>query len=229
MIDRIISTAVKLWLRSQVSAVKDLQVKITGGDRQMLRGYIPEVWLASSHGVYRGLYLRQIELTGTNICFNLPDVLKRKPLRLLESVMVDVRLLLTEADLQASLASPLLSGGLTDFWQELLTKESLNSTDELAKYRVDWQEIKFAEQKLKLKGILIDSQGDSVQLDIAAGIGLANAHTLLLFPLTILTIPTLTIDCSRQLKINLGEEVALDKLEIESDRLFCSGKITIKN
>ena len=228
MINKIISTAVKLFLRSQVEQVQDLKVKITGGNRQILQGYIPEVFLFSSHGIYQGLYLRQIELKATNIGFNIKEVLKRKPLRLLEPVLVDVTLLLEASDLQASLSSPLLSSGLTDFLYSLLSAKGMeNPQAMLADCQINWETIALTAQKINLTGTLIAPENKITKLDITAGITLANSHTLSLSPLEIITVPPLTVDSCHQLEIDLGEEVALAQLAIESEKLLCSGKITV--
>ena len=264
MINKVISTAVKLWLRSQVNKAEDLQVTITGSNRQILKGYIPEVFLTCSKGVYQGLHLSQIELTGTNIAFNVTEVVKhRKPLKLLEPVLVDITVLLAAVDLQASLASSLLSDGLTDFLSSLLATQknralhhdrmietdaensvssdrpiiplipqiynSQNSTPELNinNCQITWSTIAIAEQKLNLKGILINSTGKTIELNIAAGLTLADSHTLLLSPLQIETIPELAIDFEDRLKIDLGTEVAIAELSIQSDRICCFGKITV--
>ena len=230
MIDKVISAAIKLWLRSQVERVEDLQVKINGGDRQILKGYIPSVFLASSCGVYQGLHLRQIELKGANIGFNLTEVLKRKPLRLLEPVLVDIEVLLEEQDLQASLDSPLLASGLTDFLSSLLSAQGVNNPKEkLADCKIDWQEISFAQQRLNLRGTLIDPENKIIQVDIAAGLKLVNSNTLSLSPLIIKTTSELSLDPLHQLEIDLGTEVAISQLSLEGDQLFCSGKITINN
>ncbi len=78
MISKLLSTAVKLYLRSQVERVEDLQVKILGENKQILQGYIPQIFLSCSRAVYQGLYLRQIELNGSDIAFNLSEVIGTK-------------------------------------------------------------------------------------------------------------------------------------------------------
>ncbi|MEM6611863.1 MAG: DUF2993 domain-containing protein, partial [Cyanobacteria bacterium P01_C01_bin.72] len=120
MIGKLLSGAVKLYLRSQVERAGDLQVKIGGNSKQILRGYIPKVWLSCNQAIYQGLHLNQIQLYGTNIAVNLPEVIKKQPLRLVEPIFVDITLKLSAADLQASLTSDLLQSGLTDLWQMIL-------------------------------------------------------------------------------------------------------------
>ena len=228
MIGKVISTAVKLFLRSQVTQIEDLQLKITGRNRQIIQGCIPEVFLFCRHAVYRGLHLRQIELKAVNIGFNIKEVLKRKPLQLVEPISVDITLLLEAGDLQASLPSVLLSGGLKDFLYSLLSAKGIeNPQEKLADYQIDWQTITLAEQKINLTGILKDSTSEVTQLKIAAGITLANPHTLALSPLEIVTIPPLPLDNCDRLEIDLGKSVAIAQLAVEDEKLLCAGQITV--
>jgi hypothetical protein len=222
MIDRVITTAIKLWLRSQVDTVEDLQVNIIGGDRQILQGYLPQIALTSSSGIYRGLYLRQIALKATNIRFNLPEVLKGKSLKLLAPIPVVTAISLTAEDLQASLGSPLLSSALTD-----LCKNLIFSSDSHSHLDLNWQNIDFAEQKLTLRGTISSTQIPITQIEIIAGLNLANSHTLLLSPIAITTHPQLSIEPLDSWKIDLGNLVRIDELSIDSQTLCCSGQITI--
>jgi predicted phage tail protein len=114
IISRILSPAVRLWLRSQVEQVEDLQFQIEGGDRQILSGHIPRVAIAARQVVYQGLHLSQMDLAGTGIRINLGQVLKGKPLKLLEIVPVEGEMQLQEADLNASLRAPILSGAVSE-------------------------------------------------------------------------------------------------------------------
>ncbi len=244
MINKVISSALKFYLRSQVKKIENLQLNITGSNRQILKGYIPGVFLTCSKGVYQGLHLSQIELIGTNIAFNVAEVIKhRKPLKLLEPVAVDIVVLLAAKDLHASLInseeSPelasrkaltpsLLSDGLTDFLSNLLATNNINSSKlDLSRDRITWSKIAIAEQQLNLRGTSIAPTGKTIELNITAGLTIADSHTLLLSPLKIETTPELPIDLEDRLKIDLGSEVALSELSIQSDNIWCSGQITI--
>ncbi|MGF1541162.1 MAG: DUF2993 domain-containing protein [Pleurocapsa sp.] len=228
MIDKVISTAVKLWLRSQTQQSENLQVTIAGSNSQILRGYLPQVGLTCSQAVYQGLHLSQIELTGINLAFNVTEVVKkRQPLRLLEPIDVELVVLLTAADLQASLASSILSNGLTDFFLNwLTTSQSDRSQLNLNDFRMNWSSITIAGGKLNLQGTLIDTTGTTIELQIASGLSLSDGHKLLLSPLQIITTPKLPVNFEDSLKINLGE-VAIAELAIQSDKIWCSGKITV--
>jgi hypothetical protein len=228
MLDKVIATALKLWLHSQVETVEDLQVNIVGGERQILKGYLPSLCLASSRGIYQGLHLRHIVLEASKIRFNLAEVLKGKSLKLLEPIPVITEISLTAEDLQASLGSPLLSSGLTDFCKNLIFSSN-DSSDarELKKIDINWQTICFAEPTLILRGTLFSENALTTQIEILTGLQLANSHTLLLSPLTITTNPKLSIDWYDRWEIDLGDLVSIDELSITSEGLLCSGELKV--
>ena len=104
LISKVLSPALRLWLRSQVESVAELNFSIQGKDRQILTGYIPSISLNSSRAVYQGLHLGEVELLGENIRINIGQVLKGKPLQLLEPIQVTGQVRLDQADLEASLS-----------------------------------------------------------------------------------------------------------------------------
>ena len=59
MISKILSPALKLWLRTQVEQIENLEVKISSGNRQIVKGYIPSVFIASDCAVYQGLHFHR--------------------------------------------------------------------------------------------------------------------------------------------------------------------------
>lgn len=217
------SGAVKLYLRSQVDRVEDLKVEIGGRNKEILHGYIPQIFLSCGRAVYQGLHLSQVKLDGTNIAVNLPEVIKKKPLKLIEPIFVEIQLKLDAADLQASLNSDLLQSGLSDLWQMILAAQPL----ELANSKVEWQKIAIAEQKLNLIGIYQNNLQEMKKLALSTGIDLANAHTLCLSPLHIAGDSFNSID--NQLEIDLGKDVAIKELAIKSSRIICIGKVKVNN
>ncbi|MEY2834079.1 MAG: hypothetical protein RLZZ574_3339 [Cyanobacteriota bacterium] len=228
MIAKLLSGAVKLYLRSQVEAVEALQVKILGKSKQILQGYIPQVLLSCDRAVYQGLHLSQVQLNGRDIAVNLPEVIKRQPLKLLEAVFVEIQLRLGAADLQASLDSALLQSGLSDLWQMILTAQNNDDSQELTQLKVEWQTIAIANNQLNFAGIYQDASGETRTIALSTGIDLANAHTLCLSPLNITS--NLSSDSlKRQLEIDLGTDIALQELAIESEQILCRGKIRINN
>lgn len=228
MIAKLLSSAVKLYLRSQVEVVEALQVKIVGKSKQILQGYIPQVLLSCDRAVYQGLHLSQVQLNGRDIAVNLPEVIKRQPLKLLKAVFVEIQLKLDAADLQASLDSALLQSGLSDLWQIILTSQNNDELQELTKLKVEWQTIAIANSQLNFTGIYQDALGETITIALSTGIDLANAHTLCLSPLNITS--NLSSDSlKRQLEIDLGTDIALQELTIESEQILCRGKIRINN
>jgi hypothetical protein len=236
VIGKLLSSAVKLYLRSQVESVEDLQVKIAGKNKQILQGYIPQVLLSCDRAVYQGLHLSQVQLDGTDIAVNLSEVIKRQPLKLLEPVFVEIKLRLNAADLQASLNSALLQSGLSDLWQIVLSPQATTDSDyrdlelarELAKLAVKWQNMAIANSQLKLVGIYQDTLGETKTLALSTAIDLANAHTLCLSSLKI-TSDLLNGNFEDRLEIDLGTDVSLQELTIESEQILCRGKIRINN
>ncbi|MBE9047860.1 DUF2993 domain-containing protein [Pleurocapsales cyanobacterium LEGE 10410] len=222
MIDKLLSTAVKLYLRSQVTQAEDLQVKIIGKNRQILQGYIPQVLLSCNRAVYQGLYLRQVELKGAEIAFNLSEVLKKKPLKL-EPILVDIKLRLDVSDLQASLDSSLLQSGLSDLWQIIWSAQNHASPAELADLEIRWHCITIVDRGLNLAGTYRDGT-EIKELDLSTGINLTDSHTLCLSPIT-----TNSKSLSDQIEIDLGTDVVIEQLAVESEQILCSGKIRINN
>ncbi len=225
MISKLLSTALKLYLRSQVEQAEDLQLKILGKNQQIIQGYIPQVLLSCSRTVYQGLYLRQIELNGSDISFNLAEVMQKKPLKLLEPVLVEIHLRLDADDLQASLNSPLLQSGLSDLWQMILSVQQTDTASTvLANLAIEWQSIAIADQELNLTGMYQDASGENKELVLSTGISLADSHTLCLSPLKIIN-----KSFANELKIDLGIDVAIKQLVIEFEQIICSGKIRINH
>ena len=222
MIDKVLSTAIKFYLRSQVEQVEKLEVKILGKNRQILKGYIPKVWLKCNRANYQGLYLKQVELQGNNIAFNLPEVLKRRPFKLLEPIIVSVQLRLDGQDLNASLDSSLLQSGLNDLWSMILASHKVDSLSE-----IKWLDIAIAAQTLKLTGTFQNSSGQSEHISLSMGISLGDSNTLDLSPIVMTNESSSVKKLHDQLRINLGNDVAIRELAIESEAIICSGNITI--
>jgi hypothetical protein len=122
IISKVLSPAIQFWLRSQVESATALQFQVAGKDRQILRGCLPEVTVSADQAVYQGLHLSHLHLSATQIQINLGQVIKGKPLRLLNAVPVAGKLVLTQANLTISLASPLLQQGLTELLQLVISQ-----------------------------------------------------------------------------------------------------------
>jgi hypothetical protein len=228
VIGKLLSSAVKLYLRSQVKGVEDLQIKIIGQNKQILQGYIPQVYLSCDRAIYQGLYLSQVQLKGADIAVNLSEVIKQKPLKLLEPVFVELQLRLDAADLQASLDSALLQSGLCDLWQMILAAQNNADSQEFLTLTIKWRSLAIANNQLSLVGVYEDSNGSTQSLALSTGINLTNPHTLGLSPLNI-TSDLLWGNLDRPLEIDLGTDIALQAVTIETEQILCSGKIRINN
>ncbi|NJM99172.1 MAG: DUF2993 domain-containing protein, partial [Phormidesmis sp. RL_2_1] len=125
LISRILPAAVRLWLKSQVDQVSDLSIQIEGCDRDILSGYIPGIAISARQAIYRGIHIKRLQLSAADIRINVGEVIRGKPLRLLKMFPIDGEATMTAADLNASLSSALLHGGLQDFWQQLLKNQHL--------------------------------------------------------------------------------------------------------
>jgi hypothetical protein len=229
VLGKLLSQAVKLYLRSQVEEVKTLQIKIEGKNRQILQGYIPQVFLSCDRAVYQGLHLSQVQLDGRDIAVNLSEVIQQKPLKLLEPVLVEIQLRLDAQDLQASLKAHLLQNGLSDLWHLILAAQ--DNTEQLQELRIEWQSLAIAEGQLKLTGFYQNSLGTIQQLTLSTSVDLTNSHTLCLSQLTIASdfSDLLPHNLNPQLEIDLGADVALQEVTVESEQILCSGKIKINN
>lgn len=228
IISKVISPALRLWLRSQVEEVATLQLSIVGCDRQILTGYIPQVSLAAKQAVYQGLHLSQIQLEGSNIRLNLGQIIKGKPLRLLEPVPVVGQLLLLEPDLQSSLEAPLLSNALTELLYTFLKSDDIIQPDKDPKTpQIRWQKININIGQLTLRGISTNSDVGAKLIVIRAGIQLATPQQLELNPLQVQIDPDAPPISLDGFLINLGPEVELQELTLTTGQLICRGGLKV--
>jgi len=235
LISKVLSPAVRLWLRSQVEQVEELQVKIEGGDRRILTGQIQRVGITAHKAIYQGLHLSHLELVGEKIRINLGQVLRGKPLNLLEPITVTGRLVLEEADLNASLSAPLLTNALTEFLATLLKSEIQAVLDAPLPghqaINLENSKIIIAAGQLTLSANLAAVSGTLTPIVIRTGLQLKNGHTLQLDRPQWLThlqakrgLPLGDLD---GFEIDLGPEVDLQELSLENGTLVCRGRIMV--
>jgi hypothetical protein len=228
LISKVLSPAIQLWLRSQVEQVESLQFNIIGGDRQILTGHIPTVSVAANRAVYQGLHLSQLQLEGTGIRVNLGQIVKGKPLRLLEPIPISGQLLLSESDLLASLQAPLLSTAITEFLTTLLKSEQIaEAVYDLNAGQISWQQVDIDEGQLTLFGTLTDAMHQTAPIVIRAGLQLATPQLLILNPLQIQISPTAPPLNFDGFQVDLGSEVELQKLALTQGQLLCHGGLTV--
>jgi hypothetical protein len=229
IVGSVLAPACRVWLRSQVSHVDDLHVEIAGGSRQILGGTIPRVAVGAKGAIYQGLALGTIDLVAENIRINLPQVIKGQALRLLEPIAVTAEVIFSEADLQTSLASPLLSQAITDLITQILAADPQHS-----QWRADWQQLEIAPGTLYLNGRLTTA-GQTVPIAISMGLSIADGHILTLDPLDINCAiadaagnlqPLPGSDLTRT-QIDLGNDVQIDRLELLAGEASCHGRIQV--
>lgn len=224
-IDKLLSGAVRLWLQSQVSTIDNLNLKIVGKNKQILRGYIPQVFISATNVVYQDVRISKLEIVGNNIKFNLPQVVKRKPLQLVEPIVIKIEVLLKEIDLQKSRSSPLLAAGLTDLWSRFITSDLASLASNKDRYQ--WNFLSLSEARLCCRGTYKKLENDDLPIGMDTKIELNDSHTLLLSPLKIITIPELPITETENLTLDLGKQVSIARLEITEKHLFVRGTITV--
>ncbi|MGB7443819.1 MAG: DUF2993 domain-containing protein [Coleofasciculaceae cyanobacterium] len=227
IISKVLSPALQLWLKAQVEEVDALHLQILCSDRQILNGNIPHVSIAASRAIYQGLHLSQIQIEGRNIRFNLGQVLKGQPLRLLESVAVTGQLVMAECDLQASLASSLFSNALTEFLNQLLHSEQITHQT-LTLTKIIWRKIEINTGKIKLIGTFTDTSLTPEAIMIEAGIQLVAGNLLRLHPLEIKTdsseAPILKLN---EFWLDLGSEVNIFELTLAQGQLMCNAQLNV--
>ncbi len=221
----VLSSAVQLWLRSQVESVGELEVKINGGDRQILQGLIPQVSICGSDAIYQGLHLSTLEVSGTGIRINLLDILRGKSLRLQDPVQVLARLHLTEADLNASMRSPLIAEALT---QLFLPKLAAALSWEFEPTLI-WEGAAQVspEQTLTLRGSLHWHLEDSQTFLLRSGLQLASTQELHFVNPTIQILSDSAVTPLETVILPLGSDVAISELCFTETGLLCQGQLTV--
>lgn len=228
LIVKVLSPAVRLWLRSQVDAVDELHFEISGGNRQILTGYIPSVALNAHDAVYQGLHLSQAEIQGENIRINLSQVIKGKPLCLLEPVPISGEVSIAQNDLQASLSSPLLKAGLKDVLALLIKAgEISNSKGILQDWQIDWHSILIERDRITVKGIVTNLEKETIPLVLQSQVELASPRDLRLSHIEIDASPQLPKIHLGEFKIDLGEGVDLQELRLDSEGIEVRGGVTV--
>jgi LmeA-like phospholipid-binding len=204
-----------------VSQVDDLQVNIAGGSRQILGGTIPRIAVFAAGAVYQGLSLGSIDLIAENIQINLPQVLRGQALRLLEPIAVIAEAKFTAADLQASLAAPLLAQAITDLLTQILATQP-----HPADWSINWHQIQMIPQQLILQGNLTTS-GQTGQIEISMGIDIRDGHILHLDPIAISCPIDLPGSDITKHQIDLGDDVNITQLILTTGQLVCQGRIQV--
>jgi hypothetical protein len=220
IITNVLTTALKLWLRSQVSQVSDLVVEIKASDRQLLSGCIPWVSIFANHAIYQDLHLTQIKLAAENIQVNIGQVLKGKPLQLMHVVPVTGELIIDETELNSSLSSELLSTALNDLLDLLLPEYSAKSKPIL------WQKIILSHQQVELNAI-VTSASELLPLNIRLNLDLLSGNELQLSQIRVQQNQVTLIEGNDPQKVDLGSDVDIQELKLIPGQLICRGKANV--
>ncbi|MBF2065758.1 MAG: DUF2993 domain-containing protein [Calothrix sp. C42_A2020_038] len=222
VITTVLQGAVKLFLRSQVSDIKELDIDIQASDRQLLSGIIPKVYVFASGAVYQGLHLTSLQLSAENIRINIGSILKGQPLRLSETIPVAGTLVLEEEDINASLTSPLLSGALNDALLQLLPEIGRKPKS------IIWQKIILSNNQF----ILFANPGTEINteleepLEIGIKLNLVDSHKLELIPLSEQYIQAQN-GVQNGHRFDLGSDVDIEYLELIPSKVTCKGWINV--
>ncbi len=229
MISRVLSPAVKLWLRSQLDHVEALELEIEAGDRQLLSGSLSQVIASASKAIYKGLHFSQVRVAAQDIQTNLGQVLRGKPFRLLVSFPVSGTVTLSEADLNTSLHAPLLGNAVSDFLLGLLQGKmesvagSTANTAELQNIQVNLQD-----GGLLFHAILVQDQQHH-PLTVQTQLALEGGDRLRLdqFNCQVGSGERSLSDLPTSFTFDLGSEVCLEELSIDPEKIICRGRITV--
>ncbi|MEH2244401.1 LmeA family phospholipid-binding protein [Nostoc sp.] len=220
IITQVLTTALKLWLRAQVSQISELEVEIKASDRQIFSGRIPSVSIFATHAVYQGLLITQIQLMAENIRINIGSVLKGQSLRLLETVPVVGDLIIDEKDLNASLSSDLLSTALSDLLVKVLPTHYPKSQS------INWQEILLENNQIILRGVRV-TNSETTPLEICLGLQLLSGHELQVAHILIKPDQGDILEDNHQYNLDLGSDVDIQELTLIPGKLVCRGRINV--
>jgi hypothetical protein len=225
IIGKVLSPAVRLFVRSRVEAIEELKLQIQGHDRQILGGYIPGVSVSVREAVYEGLHLGETSLRGENIRLNIGQVLRGKPLRLLEPIRLGGEAKIDEAKLNRSIPSFILSNALTDLLILLLENNGVAGARERVRANSPrWTEIQLNDGYFVLQGTL----DEDTAIALSADLQLENPRTLTIVPRALDGFPEGWAASFRPFTVDLGSEVEIEEFELRDRALSCRGKLVVR-
>jgi LmeA-like phospholipid-binding len=232
LISKVLAPAIQLWLRSQVDQVESLNVEIAAGNRQLLSGVIPQVKLTAQQAVYQGLHLSDVELTGEQIRINLGQVARGKALKLLQPIAIQGKVILREADLNASLQAPLLATAIKQFLAELLRSGPIDLGTDAPTLNLQNLQMRLAAERLSLRADLISVSGQATEIALRTGLRLTQPNQLQLTQTQWL--PHATAKRGLALKelegyaFDLGPDTDLQEFTIAPVAIICAGRLMVQ-
>lgn len=238
MISKILSPAIRLWLRSQVEAAEALQFRIEGGDRQILSGYIPKVTVTAENVVYQGIALSHIRAVGEEIRINLRQVLQGVPLQLMDAVPIWAEAALCQTDINKSLETPLFANTVNDLLLTWLQSAVIDLPDSLQNrlqtpaLQLRTLQVQLDNQQLLFKTELLSAESSPMSILIRTGLQVETGSQLSLRqPEWMLDDdlphPWLPLAHLQGIAINLGSDVSLQQLNLEVGQIVCRGQIRV--
>ncbi|MGL5509234.1 MAG: LmeA family phospholipid-binding protein [Microcoleaceae cyanobacterium] len=227
IISKVLSPAIRVWLRSQLEEIKYLDFVIEGTDRQIWRGVIPTIHLDAKGAVYRGLHLSLAQLKTGEIKFSFGKVLKGKGWHLDHAIQVGGDIQVSISDLLVSVQSPLFRGAIADLLRKFLPGEIFNTLPSpldindlhLAINDVDSSLTK-AEPVLQLTGKIRNINQQLIPFSLQTKLTLVSPQELLLKGLTWSMAEMNHVD---DLKIFLGSDVYVNNLLVDANQLAIQG------
>lgn len=235
VLGRVLEPILQLWLRSQVDSVEKLSVHLEGSDRQLLSGHLPSLQLESEQVLYQGLHLSRVKLWGRHIRLNSGQLLKGKPLELLEPIPVELDITLTALDAQQSLHSDLFQTAILEALQQIVGEqmmEALGQSVPVQSLKLYEPRLILSAHKLRLNAHIQHSPSQrTVPLALQTGLRLPNPHTLVLHQPEWFPTPHsqrgLPLDDLDGHPFHLGSEVRLETLTISESHIGVRGILLI--
>lgn len=220
MIGRAVAAALKVWLRSQLDHVVDLELVIESGDGRLSR--IAQVHLTASEAVYQGIHLSHISVVAHHIEVNLKQVLRGKPLQLLQPVPINLAVSLPTEDLQKSLSAPMLKATVSQLLQTLLQPQ-LHPGD----IALTVEQIHIEEERLILTTAASAALASGI---LRAGLAIGEPQQLCLYQLDWQwqDPAAMTRYLLEDYTIDLGPEINLQSLSLSPVAIACTGQITVQ-
>ena len=212
------------WIRSEVDRVDNLSVDISGSDNDLINGRIDTAEVSGENLIYENFYLSRVELAGSNIQLTMDEALNGGSLDLVGPVSLNAFIRLTEADLNRSLQAPLIQSQLAEATVEVPFAGGTSVAFQLSEPQVS-----IADGQLKIDALL-NTDGTDVPVSVTTGLSPQGGTQLLLIDPTWLSedgsqTPIAGLD---GVTIDLGPDVEIDSLNLDTGELVYQGTITIQ-
>lgn len=221
MIGRAVAAALKVWVRSQLDHVTELELVIDSGDGKL--GRIRQVHLTAAAAVYQGIHLSHISVAAHHIEVNLKQVLRGKPVQLLQPVPIDLAVRLPAEDLQKSLSAPVLTVAVSQLLQTLLQSQ-LNPGDTA----LTVEQIHIEDERLILTTATSAERASKGILRAGLAIGAPQQLCLDQLDWQWQHPAKTTRHLLEDYTIDLGPQVNLQSLSLSPVSIACIGQITVQ-